>query len=215
MARRSVRKTSVFLVDDHEVIRQALAVWLGRSDDLELVGEASTVADAVRGIAEANPDVAVIDLQLGTESGTVICKKIRAEHPQTRSLILTGVQDHRHLMEVIAAGASGYLSKVAPMAEILDGIRAVAAGRTVLAAAAADATGASPPEPQERRLSEQEERILELIAAGLTNRQIAGRLGIADQTVKNHVSKLLQKLGLQSRTQAAVYAAQRGFGDPP
>lgn len=212
MGGNSGKVERVFLVDDHEVIRQALATWIERSDDLELAGEASNVADALRGISEEKPDVAVIDLQLGSESGISICKKIHTDHPGTKSLILTGVQDHRHFMEVVAAGASGYLSKVAPMAEILDGIRTVAAGKTAFPGVteAAEATSAERDEPQ---LSEREERILDLVAAGLTNHQIASRLGIADQTVKNHVSKLLQKLGLRSRTQAAVYASQRRSGD--
>lgn len=201
----------IFLVDDHELIRHALATSLERSDDLELAGEASNVADAIRGITEAKPDIAVVDLQLGSDSGITICETIRDRHPHVRSLVLTGSLDEGLVMRVVAAGASGYLLKVAPMAEILDAIREVAAGGTVLAGAAAEAAAAAAAGPgaPERELSEQENRILDLVAAGLTNRQIARRLDIAEQTVKNHVSKLLQKLGVESRTQAAVYATQR------
>ena len=204
------KKTRVFLVDDHDIVRQALCLWVGRSHDLEVVGEAADVVGAQRGITESDPDIAVIDLQLGGDSGIAVCEDIRVNHPHMRSLILTGMQDRSHLMEVIAAGASGYVLKTAPMGEIVEAIRAVAAGRTVLAAAAA--TAAEPSAPMKKgqpELSEQEERVLELVAAGLTNQQTAHRLNIANQTVKNHVSKVLRKLGLESRTQAAVYLARR------
>lgn len=213
MSGGSGKVARIFLVDDHEVIRRALATWIERSDDLELAGEASDVAAALGGIAETQPDVAVVDLQLGNESGISICEKIRTEHRDVKSLILTGMQDQRYLMDVIASGASGYVSKVAPMNEILDAIRAVVAGKTAFTVAATAPPGRDHSEPDEPQLSEQEQRILDLLSAGLTNSQIARRLGIADQTVKNHVSKLLSKLGLRSRTQAAIYAAERRSGE--
>ena len=206
-----VKRTRVFLVDDHEIVRQALSMWVERSDDLEIVGEASNVVDALRGISTTSPDIAVVDLQLGGDSGVTVCEQIRVGHPDVKSLILTGMQDHRHLMKVIAAGASGYVLKLAPMTEIVDAIRAVAAGKTMLAVAA------SAPSPflekDEPALSEQEERVLELVAAGLTNQQTARRLNIANQTVKNHVSNVLRKLGVESRTQAAVHVARRRSKD--
>ena len=207
------KKTRVFLVDDHEIVRQALSMWVERSDDLEIVGEASNVVDALRGISTTSPDIAVIDLQLGGDSGITVCEQIRIDHPQVKSLILTGMQDRRHLMEVIAAGASGYVQKAAPMPEIVDAIRAVAAGKTMLAAAAAGVSAPPSSNKDGPMLSDQEERVLELVAAGLTNQQTAHRLNIANQTVKNHVSNVLRKLGVASRTQAAVYAAQRRSDD--
>lgn len=210
----TTKKTRVFLVDDHEIVRQALSMWVERSGDLEVVGEAANVADAMRGISKSNPDIAVIDLQLGGDSGVAVCDAIRVDHPHVKSLILTGMQDRSHLMEVIAAGASGYVLKVAPMSEIVDAVRAVGAGKTLLASAAAGAL--VPPSSKmkdEPTLSNQEERVLELVAAGLTNQQTAHRLNIANQTVKNHVSKVLRKLGLESRTQAAVYVALHRSND--
>lgn len=201
-------KTRVFLVDDHEIVRESLTRRLERTDDLEVVGEASNVHDALRGICNSSPDVVVVDLQLGTESGVAICEAIRVGHPRTRSMILTGMSDHSFLMAAIAAGASGYVDKLLSLSSIVDAIRSVAAGETMLATAAEISVSSSSRVSDTNTLSDQEERVLELVAAGFTNQQTAHRLNIANQTVKNHVSKVLKKLGLESRTQAAVYVAQ-------
>lgn len=189
-------------------------MWVERTDDLEVVGQASNVIDALQGISESSPDVVVVDLELAGESGVAICEAIRVDHPHVKSLILTGTVGSSRLMEVIAAGASGYALKTASMPQIMDVIRDVAAGKTVLATAAAGASVPSQSETNDRlTLSDQEERVLRLVAAGLTNQETARRLNIATQTVKNHVSHVLKKLGVESRTQAALYVARRHSQD--
>jgi DNA-binding NarL/FixJ family response regulator len=195
----------VFLLDDHEVVRRGLRELLETDDDIEVVGEASTAEEALNRVAPCAPDVAVLD-------GVEVCREIRSRHPDVRCLILTSFSDDEALFQAIMAGASGYLLKQIRGTDLVDAVRRVADGQSLL-----DPTVTArvlerlrePPETDERlaRLTEQERKILDLIADGLTNRQIAERVHLAEKTVKNYVSNLLSKLGMERRTQAAVYAA--------
>jgi two-component system, NarL family, response regulator DevR len=205
------RKITVFLLDDHELVRRGLREFLEEEGDLEVVGEAGTAADAVAGIDENPPEVAIIDVRLPDGNGIEVCREVRSRHPETKCLILTSFSDDQALFDAIVAGASGYVLKETKTADLVADIRKLAAGgtlikpevtRDVMARARAGAS-------REAELSPQEERILDLIGEGLTNRQIGDRLHLAEQTVKNYVSRLMGKLGFERRVQAAVYASRR------
>ena len=203
----------VFLLDDHEIVRQGVRSLLESQDDFEVVGEASTAADALARIPATAPDVAVLDVRLPDGDGVAVCRDIRARLPEVRCLMLTSFADDEALFDAIMAGASGYVLKQLKGADIVDAVRRVAAGESLLDA---DATQRvldrlrHPPEEDEKlaSLTPQERRILELITDGLTNRQIAAEMFLAEKTVKNYVSNLLAKLGMERRTQAAVYGAR-------
>ncbi len=203
--------TRVFLVDDHEIVRRGLSDLIDGAEGLEVVGEAGTVRHALARIEAARPDVAVLDVRLPDGSGIDLCRQIRSSMPSIACVILTAYDDDAATSAAVLAGASGYLLKNIAAMHLLDDIRAVAGGRTILNAAAAARAAATLREgsrndddPRWGSLGLRERQVLALIADGLTNRQIGERLGLAEKTVKNYVSSLLLKLGVESRTQAAV-----------
>ncbi len=206
------RPIRVFLLDDHEIVRDGVKALLEGADGIEVVGEAGTAGEALARIPPTHPDVAILDVRLPDGSGVEVCRDVRAAHPEVQCLMLTSFPDDEALFEAIVAGAAGYLLKQVRGTDIVDAIRRVAEGQSLL-----DPTLTrrvldrmrEPPQEDERlaRLTGQERRILALIADGLTNRQIAERMFLAEKTVKNYVSNLLAKLGMQRRTQAAVFGA--------
>jgi two-component system, NarL family, response regulator DevR len=203
----------VFLVDDHEVVRRGVRNILDAEADIEVVGEAGTMVSALARVAALRPNVAVLDVRLPDGDGVSVCREIRSTLPETACLMLTSYGDDQALLGAIMAGAAGYVQKQAPAPELVSAIRAVAAGRSTLDAHAAERVMAR---LRERitavdplsALSDQEKRVLELIAEGLTNRQIADRMYLAEKTAKNYVSSVLTKLGMQRRSQAAAFAAR-------
>jgi DNA-binding NarL/FixJ family response regulator len=206
------RPIRVFIVDDHELVRRGLIDLLTTTDDLIIVGEAATAGEALRRIPAAAPDVALLDARLPDGSGIDVCREIRSSHESVRCLILTSYDDDEALYAAVMAGASGYLLKQIGGNSLIDGIRQVAAGRSLLDPAVTQKLldrlrHPVEPDPVAGSLTAREREILDLIADGCTNRQIGERLFIAEKTVKNYVSGLLTKLGMQRRTQAAVYGA--------
>ena len=203
----------VYLVDDHEVVRRGLRELLELEPDLEVVGEAGTAGMAVAGIARTKPDVAVLDVRLPDGSGVEVCRDARTRQPELACLMLTSFGDDAALFDAIMAGAAGYLLKDIRGADLVDAVRRVAAGDSLLDPAL---TGkvlqrlreGDAEDPRLASLSEQERRILALIAEGLTNREIGAELHLAEKTVKNYVSNLLAKLDMQRRTEAAVFYTQ-------
>ena len=203
----------VFLLDDHEIVRRGIANLLSSEPDIEIVGEAGTAAEAVARIPAARPDIAVLDARLPDGSGIDVCRDIRSALPEVRCLILTSYDDNDAVFAAVMAGASGYLLKEVRGASLVDAIRQVAAGRSLLDPSVTERLLDKLRQPTEvdhrlSALTEREREILDLIADGLTNRQIGERLFLAEKTVKNYVSGLLAKLGMQRRTQAAVYGSQ-------
>ena len=206
-------KIRVFLLDDHEVVRRGLADLMGLEDDLELVGEASTAAEAVARIHATSPDVAVLDVRLPDGSGVEVCREVRSMHPDLKALMLTSYADDEALFDSIMAGASGYCLKDIRGQDLIGAIRAVAAGRSLLdpvatARVMAKLRDGRQADQRLAQLTTQERRILELIGEGLTNRQIGERMHLAEKTVKNYVSSLLAKLGMERRTQAAAFVVR-------
>lgn len=204
---------SVFLVDDHEVVRQGLRTLL-EDAGLRVVGEASTAAEAVRRIVATRPQVAVLDVQLPDGTGIDVCREVRSLVPETACLMLTSFDDDDALFAAIMAGAAGYLLKQIRGLALVESVQRVAAGESLLdpkvTARVLERIRSGPRmDPRLAALTDQERRILDLIAEGLTNRQIGTRLGLAEKTIKNYVSSLLAKIGLQSRTQAALFIAGR------
>jgi two-component system, NarL family, response regulator DevR len=205
--------TRVFLLDDHEIVRRGLRELLDAEDDLEVVGEASTADEALSRIPATRPDVAVLDVRLGDGNGVEVCRDIRSAHPEIHCLMLTSYADDEALFDAIMAGAAGYVLKQVRGAELVDGIRRVAAGQSLLDPSVTTRVLERlrhAPEEDERfaNLTEQERKILDLLAEGMTNRQIATEMFLAEKTVKNYVSNMLAKMGMQGRTEAAVYAAR-------
>ncbi|HLM63093.1 MAG TPA: response regulator transcription factor [Acidimicrobiales bacterium] len=203
----------IFLLDDHEVVRRGLRELLESEDDLEVVGEAGTVDEAIRRVPAAAPDVAILDVRLPDGNGVEACREIRSHHPDTRCLMLTSFSDDEALFDSIMAGAAGYLLKQVRGADLVDSVRRVADGQSLLdpsLTAKVLERLRHPPKEDDHlsALTDQERRILDLLAEGLTNRQIGERLFLAEKTVKNYVSNLLTKLGMHRRTEAAVYAAR-------
>jgi two-component system response regulator DevR len=204
----------VYLLDDHVVVRRGLRAVLEVEDDLEIVGESGTVAEAVPQILELVPDVAVLDRRLPDGTGIEVCRQVRSADPRIRALILAGDDDDGDAqVDAALAGAGGYVLKHVDTPELVDGIRAVRLGRSLIdptVAMRAVARMRDDDAPQAlSRLTDGESRVLDLIAEGLTNRQIGERLHLAEKTVKNQVTGLLAKLGVQRRTQAAVMASKR------
>lgn len=203
----------VYLLDDHEVVRRGLRDLLEQEDDIEVVGESGSAVDAAHRIPALKPDVAVLDGRLPDGSGIDVCRDIRSVDPSIKALILTSYEDDEALFAAIMAGAAGYVLKQVRGNDLIDGIRRVAAGQSLLdpavTARVLERIRKGPDQPDELRdLTDQERRILLLVAEGLTNREIANRMFLAEKTVKNYVSSLLAKLGLERRTQAAVLAAK-------
>ena len=203
----------IFLVDDHAVVREGLSELLGAVPGFEVVGEAGTAEQALPRILALRPDVAVLDLRLPDGSGVDVCRDVRSALPQTHCLILTSYDDQDAVLAAVLAGASGYLLKEVRSASLVDAIRQAAMGRSLLDPALVTAvvqrvTATSPEDAKLASLTEREREVLDLVAAGLTNRQIGERLYLAEKTVKNYVSSLLGKLGMERRTQAAVFGAQ-------
>lgn len=201
----------VFLVDDHEIVRRGLVDLVGSQPDLEVVGEAATVRQARGRIEATAPSVAVLDVRLPDGSGVDLCRDIRSRLPQVHCLMLTAYDDDSAVSAAVLAGASGYILKDVGGSRLVDAIRAVAGGRSLMdpalvrRAATRIRQRADDDDPRLGSLGLRERQILRLIADGLTNRQIGERLGIAEKTVKNYVSSLLSKLGLERRTQAAIF----------
>ena len=204
---------TVFLVDDHEIVRRGIADLLGAEPGITVVGEAATAAEALRRIPAAQPDVAVLDARLPDGSGIDVCRDIRSTLPSVRCLILTSYDDEDAVFAAVMAGASGYLLKQIRGTSLVDAIRQVAAGKSLLDPAVTERLlirlrEGTPRDERLASLTDREREILALIADGLTNKEIGERLFLAEKTVKNYVSGLLAKLGMQRRTQAAVYGAE-------
>ncbi len=203
----------VFLLDDHEIVRTGLRSLLTSTDDLVVVGEAGTTAEALAQIPVLRPDVCILDVRLPDGSGVEVCREIRSEFPQTACIMLTSYADDEALFAAIMAGASGYVLKQVGGTSLVDDVRRAAAGESLLDPALTDRVlkrlrDGPEEEPLLASLTHQERRILDLIAEGHTNRQIAEVMYLAEKTVKNYVSNLLTKLGMERRTQAAAYATR-------
>ena len=206
-----VEKITVFILDDHEIVRNGLRRTLERHDDIEVVGEAGLVAEALRRIPALTPTVAILDGRLPDGSGIDVCREIRSQHPGVACLILTSFDDDEALFSAIMAGAAGYVLKEIRGTDLVGAIRTVASGQSLLSPSVTqrvlDRLREGPKEdPVLAELSPREREILGLVAEGLTNRQIGTRIHLSEKTVKNYVSSILDKLGLTSRTQAAVLA---------
>ena len=209
----AANKIRVYLLDDHEVVRAGLKTMLEASGEIEVVGESDSAVDAANRIPALRPDVAVLDARLPDGSGIEVCRSIRSVDPTLHALILTSYDDDEALFAAIMAGASGYVLKDVRGNDLLDAIRRVAAGQSLidpaLMARVLDRVRNGPTvAPELQDLTEQEMKLLGHIAEGLTNRQISERMFLAEKTVKNYVSALLHKLGLERRTQAAVLATR-------
>jgi two-component system response regulator DevR len=201
----------VFLVDDHEVVRRGIADMINAEPDLEVVGEASTARQAVARVAATVPDVAVLDVRLPDGSGIDVCRTIRSANPEVQCLMLTAYDDDEASYSAVLAGAAGYVLKDIRGQHLVESIRRVARGESLVQKAVTrkvvtELTGTTTDSPASN-LTTRERQVLELIAEGLTNRQIGDQLDLAEKTVKNYVSGLLAKLGMARRTQAAVYGA--------
>ncbi|HWH00298.1 MAG TPA: response regulator transcription factor [Pilimelia sp.] len=203
----------VFLLDDHEVVRRGLRDLLDREDDIEVVGESGSAVEATARIPALRPNVAVLDARLPDGNGIDVCRDVRSVDPTIQALVLTSFEDDEALFAAIMAGAAGYVLKQIRGNDLVDAVRRVAAGQSLLDPAVTqrvlERIRRGPEQPDELRgLTEQERKILALVAEGLTNREIAQRMFLSEKTVKNYVSSLLAKLGLERRTQAAVLAAK-------
>ncbi len=203
----------VFLLDDHEVVRAGLRSLLESTDDIEVVGEAGSADDALVRIPLARPDVAILDVRLPDGSGIEVCRQIRSDYPEIACLMLTSYADDEALLGAVMAGAAGYVLKQVGGRDLVADIRTVGAGGSLLDPAITERVInrlRRGPDEDERlaSLTPQERRILDRIAEGRTNRQIGEELFLAEKTVKNYVSNLLAKLGMQRRTEAAVFAAR-------
>ncbi|MFR9723376.1 response regulator [Streptomyces sp. MS19] len=212
-------KIRVFLLDDHEVVRRGVRELLAMEPDIEVVGEAGTAAEALARVPAARPDVAVLDVRLPDGTGVEVCRDIRSRDESIRCLMLTSYADDEALFDAIMAGASGYVLKAIRSSELLSAVRDVAAGKSLLDPDATrrvlerlrggqGAPGAAGGDERLARLTEQERRILDLIGDGLTNRAIGEELHLAEKTIKNYVSSVLAKLGMERRSQAAAYVAR-------
>lgn len=212
---------TVFLVDDHEMVRRGVADLLDEEDDLTVIGQASLVSEALVRIPALRPDVAVLDIRLPDGNGVELCRELRSQLPELNCLMLTSFTDEQAMMDAILAGAAGYVIKDIKGLDLVSAIRTVGAGRSLLDNRAAAAlmenlrAGVEKPGPLVD-LTDQERAALDLIGEGLTNRQIAGRMFLSEKTIKNYVSRLLSKLGMERRTQAAVLITEmRDRRHPP
>jgi DNA-binding NarL/FixJ family response regulator len=206
----------VFLLDDHEVVRRGVRDLLNDEPDIEVIGEAGTVEQALVRVPALRPQVAVLDVRLPDGDGVTVCRELRSRMPELTCLMLTSFDDEEALLDSIMAGASGYVLKQIQGSDLVSAVRTVAGGQSLLDASATTKLMArlrgGPQEEQQpdglQGLTEREREILALIGEGLTNRQIGQRLYLAEKTVKNHISRLLAKLGVERRIQAAVIATQ-------
>ena len=204
----------VFLLDDHEIVRTGLRSLLEEADDITVVGEAATVAEALARIPPTRPNVGILDVRLPDGSGIEVCREIRSQAPEIACMMLTSYADDEALYAAIMAGAAGYVLKGVGGSDLADDVRRVARGESLLNAGLVDSvvarlrTSGQSEDPLLATLTPQEQRILKHIAEGKTNRQIANEMHLAEKTVKNYVSNLLAKLGMVRRTQAASYAAR-------
>ena len=203
----------VFLLDDHEVVRRGVADVLHSDPGIRVVGQAKNAAEALARVPALRPDVAILDVRLPDGDGVSVCRELRSRLPQLKVIMLTSYSDDEALFEAIMAGASGYLLKQILGQDLVTGVRTVVAGGSLLDPTAATAVlerlrRAAEPAGPLAELSPQERTVLELIGEGLTNRQIGERMFLAEKTVKNYVSSLLSKLGMERRTQAAVFASK-------
>jgi DNA-binding NarL/FixJ family response regulator len=214
--RVGVMTIRVFLLDDHEVVRRGVRDLIeGQSDgEIEVVGEASSADEALRRVPAIRPDVAILDVRLPDGNGVEVCREIRSRNPEVRCLMLTSFADDEALIDAIMAGAAGYVLKQVRGSDLIESVRRVAAGQSLLDPTVTATVlerlrrGPDSDDDAAARLTDQEHKILDLLAEGLTNRQIGERLYLAEKTVKNYVSNLLMKLGMHRRTEAAVYAAR-------
>ena len=209
----TTEKIRILLCDDHEVVREGLRGLVGRQDSMTVVGEAGTVAEAIEAAARAKPDVVIMDVRLPDGSGVEACRAIRESRPETKVIMLTSYADDESLFASIIAGASGYLLKQTRGQAVVDAITTVASGRSLLDP---DVTGKVLERVRESRaedpaiasLTDQERKVLEGLAEGHTNREIGETLFLSEKTVKNYVSRILDKLGLSRRAEAAAYMAK-------
>ncbi|MBQ0974403.1 response regulator transcription factor [Streptomyces sp. RK31] len=207
---------TVFLLDDHEVVRRGVHDLLNDEPDITVVGEAATVEQALVRVPALRPDVAVLDVRLPDGDGVTVCRELRSQMPDLSCLMLTSFDDEEALLDSIMAGAAGYVLKQIQGSDLVSAVRTVACGQSLLDASATARLMArlrggqqQPEEPEVLPgLTDREREILDLIGEGLTNRQIGQRLYLAEKTVKNHISRLLAKLGVERRVQAAVIATQ-------
>ena len=203
--------TRVFLLDDHEIVRRGVRELLEAEDDLEIVGEAGTAEEAYGRIPATSPHVAVLDVRLPDGDGVEVCREVRSRHPEIACIMLTSFADDEAVYAAIMAGASGYLLKQVGGTDLVEGVRRVARGESLLDPGVTTRVLERlrrGPADELSALTDQERSILELIAEGLTNRQIGERMFLAEKTVKNYVSNVLSKLGMSRRTEAAAYAAR-------
>jgi DNA-binding NarL/FixJ family response regulator len=213
------RTVRVFLLDDHEVVRRGVGDLLEAEPDLTVVGEAGTAAEALARVPAVRPDVAVLDVRLPDGDGVTVCRELRSMLPELRCLMLTSFADDDALFDAIMAGASGYVLKQIRGTDLVGAVRTVAGGQSLLdprttAKVLERMRAAAEDKGPVAGLSEQERTVLALIGEGLTNREIGERMFLAEKTVKNYVSHLLAKLGMQRRTQAAILATElRRAGD--
>ncbi|MEM9135065.1 MAG: response regulator transcription factor [Actinomycetota bacterium] len=202
---------AVFLLDDHEVVRRGVAGLVDAEPDLEVIGEAGSAAEALRVLAEIEPDVAVLDVRLEDGNGIAVCREIRSAHPDVACLMLTSYADDRALVDAALAGAAGFVLKQIRGNQLIDSIRKVAAGAILLDDATVRLRLERLKQSEEGALDQltpQERRVFDLIGEGRSNRQIGEELYLAEKTVKNYVSNVLAKLGMTRRTEAAAYAAR-------
>ncbi|MFI6847777.1 response regulator transcription factor [Kitasatospora sp. NBC_00085] len=213
-ADRAGDSVKVFLLDDHEVVRRGVHDLLDAEPDLTVVGEAGTVEQALARVPALRPDVAILDMRLPDGDGVTVCRELRSRMPDLACLILTSFDDEEALLDSIMAGASGYVLKQISGTDLVSAVRTVASGQSMLDPGATTRLMArlrgdtAPPASDLPQLTDREREILALIGEGLTNRQIGQRLYLAEKTVKNHISRLLAKLGVERRVQAAVIATQ-------
>lgn len=204
-------KTRVFLLDDHEIVRRGLVQVVNAEEDMVVVGESGSAQTALREVRLCTPDVAVLDVRLGDGNGIEVCKEIRTAHPDLPCLMLTSFDDDQALLESALAGAAGYVLKELRSNELVGSIRKVAAGAQLLDGAEVRLRMQKVCETEAGQVAEltpQERRIFDLIGNGMSNRQIADELFLAEKTVKNYISNLFAKLGVSRRTQAAAMAVR-------
>ena len=208
----------IMVVDDHEVVRSGLKAIMEPEEDLHVVGEAASASEAVQRVSTLSPHVVLMDVRMGEVSGVEACRAIKSAHPEVNVLILTSFGEEEAVMSAIMAGASGYLLKNVGRAELLKAVREVASGRNLLDPSVTGkvmerlARLAAKEQAQAlMAVSDREKEVLTLVAQGFTNREIAGKLVISENTARNHVSRILEKLGLTRRSEAAAFAAQHGL----